>query len=548
MPAKKPADKKVFDKRKLITSELLFDTVLDNYTLRNNQKRAIDWFADAISKGKKYFVCDLPTGSGKSLFSLLVAKYYLSNINADAKFDLLTCTKNLQNQYLNDFPFMNNLWGKGNYTCDKWSNSCEYGKTCNTNRQETCEDCPHVQAQDRWMNGKISLTNFHILGLFSIFMPHLMKQRNPNMLIVDEAHSFEQTINSFVSFSISKKQWEKVVDSKKSTEFEKVFDIQEIEDLVEWLDETYLPRIKSKLNSLVRTGSIKKEDVKLTSELNNLVSTISNFLDSYADNPSDWVADKKNIKGVLTWSIQPLWTGKILKKNVWSKYNHVLMMSGTIIDPDMFCELNGIPIEDTAFIRLNNDFPVENRPIYYMPVGKMTFKNKTSCWEQMKPYIEKLLKKYEGKKGIIHTGNYELWQWLKDDLGHNKRLLFIPPDGRQEGIDKHINDTGDSVLVSPSMTQGVDLKDDLSRFQIIMKMPYPSLASKVNKTRFEKNPKWYAWATILDLVQSYGRSIRSEDDWADTVILDGCFSDLFNQNTRMFPKYFTKAVKKITKT
>jgi Rad3-related DNA helicase len=222
-------------------------------------------------------------------------------------------------------------------------------------------------------------------------------------------------------------------------------------------------------------------------------------------------------------------------------------MSGTIVDPIMFCELNGIDVEEVAYIKLNMKFPKKNRPIYYIPVGKMSYSNKEKCWKDMLPYIEKLLKKYEGKKGIIHTGNYELWEWMRRDLGKNKRLIFASPDNRQDSIDKHIESKDPTVLISPSMTQGIDLKDDLSRFQIILKMPYPSLASKVNKTRFETNSKWYPWTTILDLIQSYGRSIRSEEDYADTIILDSCFSDLMTQNSHLFPSYFLDVIEKIEK-
>lgn len=547
------SNKKTYDKRKLVTDELLFEAVLEDYTLRDAQTKVMEWIKPAFEKGKKFFIIEAPTGSGKSLMSMLIIKHYLSHINPKAKFDLLTCTKNLQNQYLDSFPFLNNLWGKSNYTCDKHSNNCEYGKVCNSNKGEICEACPHTTAFERWIDGKISLTNFHIHGLYSMFMPKIIQDRESNMLIVDEAHSLEQTINSFVSFSISKKQWNKFVSDEKSAKWEAdVFDLKEIDDLVNWIKNDYIPAIDKAVS--YNSGKIKsvkgkelEKLISLVNELSGLKSTITKFIESYDKKTSEWIADKKNNKGVLSWDIQPLWTNNILRDNIWKNYNHVVLMSGTIIDPIMFCQLNGIDIEDAAYIKLNMKFPKKNRPIYYIPVGKMSYSNKIKCWEDMKPYIEKLLKKYEGKKGIVHTGNYELWEWMKKDFGNNKRLIFAAPDNRQDSIDKHIASTKDTVIVSPSMTQGIDLKDDLSRFQIILKMPYPSLASKVNKTRFEKNPTWYPWITILDLIQSYGRSIRSEDDWADTIVLDSCFSDLLTQNSKLFPNYFIEVINRIKK-
>lgn len=548
-----PVKKKVFDKRKLITNELLFESVLDDYILRDSQLKVLNWFKDKITTGKKYFILDCPVGAGKSLIAFLLIKHYLNEVNSKAKFDLLTCTKNLQTQYLDDFPFLNNLWGKSNYECTKHNNSCEYGKTCNLNKKESCDDCPHSKAFERWQNGKISLTNFHIHGLYSVFMPKLMDVRNSDMLIVDEAHSLEQTINSFVSFTISKKQWSKFVSEVISAKWESdVFDLNDIDGLVKWINNEYLPVLKNSfidLSSRMNRDKGKKldETIRLINELNSLNSTIEKFKESYNSNHTNWIADKKNHKGVLIWDIQPLWTDEILKQSIWNSYKHVVLMSGTIIDPVSFCKINGIDIKDAVYIKLDMSFPVENRPIYYIPVGKMSYTNKTKTWILMKPYIEKLIKKYQGKKGIIHTGNFELWEWLKKDFGNNKRLIFASPENRQESIDKHLSSTSDTILVSPSMTQGIDLKDDLSRFQIILKMPYPSLASKINKTRFDENPAWYSLTTILNLIQSYGRSIRSEDDYADTIILDSCFSDLLSQNSNMFPKYFVEAVQKINK-
>ena len=551
MNSAKKKKKEVFDKRKLITSDLLFEAVLDDYTLRKSQETTLSWFKTSIAKGKKYFVVEAPPGTGKSLISILLIKHYLSEVNSTAKFDLLTCTKNLQNQYMDSFPFLNNLWGKSNYACDKWENSCEYGKVCNQNKGSVCEDCPHSGAFERWHEGKISLTNFHVHGLYSLFMPKIIEDRNSSMLIVDEAHSLEKTINSFVSVTLSKKLWFKFVTPEKSAMWENtVFDLNNIDELVNWIIKTYIPTLETSLSeNNAKTKSLSGKDLEkhihFLNELNNSKTSISNFIESYHNKTSEWIADKINNKGTLTWDIQPLWTDKIMKNHIWNKYKHVVLMSGTIIDPDMFCELNGIDINDVAYIKLNMTFPVKNRPVYYMPIGKMTYANKEKCWKDMKPFILKIFKKYEGKKGIIHTGNYELWEWLKRDFGTNKRLLFASPTNRQSIIDEHTKSKKDTIIVSPSMTQGIDLKDDLSRFQLILKMPYPSLASKVNKTRSEKNTNWYSWTTILDLIQSYGRSIRSDVDYADTIILDSSFGDLLARNSRYFPKYFTDAIQRI---
>jgi Rad3-related DNA helicase len=45
----------------------------------------------------------------------------------------------------------------------------------------------------------------------------------------------------------------------------------------------------------------------------------------------------------------------------------------------------------------------------------------------------------------------------------------------------------------------------------------------------------------VDLLQAYGRSIRNDDDWAETYILDECFDQILeNKNV---PQYFLDALK-----
>lgn len=538
------------EKRKNKITPILLEATINEYTLRDTQVKVSEWFKTTVFEGKKFFLLNLPVGSGKTLSSMLIIKEYLDNVNSKAKFDILTCNKNLQTQYMDDFKFLNNLWGRSNYQCEKHSSTCEHGKVCNQNNKEVCSACPHTYALTEWMEGIVSITNFHTLGLFSLYTPELIKSRGSDVLIIDEAHSFEETINGFCSFSISKKQWLKHFSQTLIDKWEYIFDYTDISELSSWCRNEFLPEIEKliiDLNRKVKSVKQKKEldkIIKGVNEIQGLKGIVKNFLEDFNISPNNWAADKKSFNGNISWEIQPIWTSKILQDKIWSNYKHVVLLSGTI-DKDIFCELNGIDKSEVAYIKAEMDFPEKNRPIYYAPRGKMSFKEKHNSWKAIKPYLEKLLKKYEGKKGIIHAGNYEIAEWIKADFGDNKRLIFADQTNRQLSIDTHINSKTDTILVSPSMTQGLDLCDDLSRFQIIMKMPYPSLANKVNKLRFEQKPQWYAWQTILELLQSYGRSIRNENDHADTIIFDSCFADLINQYSYMFPDYFKNVIKQI---
>jgi Rad3-related DNA helicase len=100
-----------------------------------------------------------------------------------------------------------------------------------------------------------------------------------------------------------------------------------------------------------------------------------------------------------------------------------------------------------------------------------------------------------------------------------------------------------TVLLSPSMTEGVDLKDDTGRFQIICKVPYPYLGDKLIKKKMHKWKWWYPLQTAKTIVQSVGRSVRSINDYAVTYILDEDWNRFYNRNKAMFPEDFKKCLK-----
>jgi Rad3-related DNA helicase len=126
----------------------------------------------------------------------------------------------------------------------------------------------------------------------------------------------------------------------------------------------------------------------------------------------------------------------------------------------------------------------------------------------------------------------------------NKRLIFHTVDNRDEMLEKHIAADYPSVIVSPSMISGVDLKYEISRFQILLKIPFPFLGSEKIKKRMNKKD-WYNYKTVCDLMQACGRSVRSFDDYADTFILDSSFSDVLKYSSKFLPRWFTNSIKEL---
>lgn len=163
---------------------------------------------------------------------------------------------------------------------------------------------------------------------------------------------------------------------------------------------------------------------------------------------------------------------------------------------------------------------------------------------------------------VVHNcATYKLGEeiYRRLDPAYRERLLYRDMDildgamggknayqrkyRNDELLQLHSNNTKpNSVLLSPSMMEGVDLFDDLSAFQIILKMPWPSLGDPRIKKKTELNGDWYTNKVFVAIMQAAGRSTRHEKDSSVTYILDASFPYFFNKWKAKLPSWFVERV------
>jgi Rad3-related DNA helicase len=163
---------------------------------------------------------------------------------------------------------------------------------------------------------------------------------------------------------------------------------------------------------------------------------------------------------------------------------------------------------------------------------------------KIKTYVSRILEKHKNERGIIHTQSYDLANYLYDELKDDR--LFIPKGiGRETEIERFLNDDefSNGVLLSPSLTEGIDLNGDLGRFCVVCKAPFASLGDPFVKRRSEIDPQWYQIETLRKLIQSCGRVTRSETDTSVTYILDPAVAYLLKRNVQYVPNWFYDAIK-----
>lgn len=524
-------------------------------TPRPDQVKMLEFTKQSIKDNNKFILLDAPVGSGKSYYSVMFMDWFKNNYDVTATFDILTNSKILQEQYTKDFEFMNSLWGKGSYECEQHQTSCESGMAYNKLLGTKCEDCPYKIAKYKFDNGTVALSNFHLYLTYQLFVPAAWK-RDSRVLIIDEAHEFETVYCDFITTDINKFVLRRNgFDDFSIQQAMNLFHLEmNEEDFVSTVTGPFLDIAKRVLAELVRefteTESIQTLERAQTLERN--ITKWEMLGIQFASNPDNWICESemkrvfdksgKSKEEYLEIKVQPVWAYPYLPQ-LWEKYDYVICMSGTILDKNIFSKQNGLDANRTTYLSLDSAFPVENRPIYFFNnIGKQTYATKDIVFGKQTPFIDKILKKHKNDKGIIHTANYELQRWINEKFHTNGRLLAHDSTNRNEMLEMHYNTEEKTVLVSPSMMVGVDLNGDFSRFQVIVKVPYPNLGSKKIKKRMETMQEYYGITTVRDIIQSYGRSIRSHDDFASTYILDGCFADVVKYNKHYFPKWVLDAI------
>ena len=516
---------------------------------RSQQIEIIQKCKKSIGNSKKFILIDAPVGCGKSYVTIMLSNWYKNNVDENAKIDIITNSKLLQNQYHNSFSFISVLKGQSNYTCNRNNCNCQDGKEINKIlKTGKCVPCPYDTAKQEWIDSEMSITNFHLICTMSLFQPYIIEQRSSNILFVDEAHAFEEIFCNYLSTKLSAKLLTKYgFEMVEIDQFENKFlKIKTIQQMIDFISDDFLPKVKilnKKFEKEIAKGENVKEYTKYFTYTTTQIGKLEIIIEKYDKDPKNWSLDRLYTKEKnLELLIEPIWGYDYLDEYIWSNYDHVVFMSGSILDRELFSYINGLQVDLTDYYKLPSVFPIENRPIYYVKnIGKMTYNFKEETFQNQIPIIEKILKKYEKYNGIIHTTNYELSNWVKNSI-KSDRLLFHETENREEIYNHFIKQNDNKVIVSPSMTTGISLDDSLSRFQILLKIPYPNISSNKIKARQKSNPKWYDYATCCTIMQAYGRIVRSNTDWGKTFILDSCFSDLLKKSY-YFPRWFTDAIK-----
>lgn len=519
---------------------------------RSKQVLALERTMVHATNGIQDIVIAAPTGIGKTGIGA-AACLWGGQPGLDPKFAqggfYLVTQKLLQDQLEHDFPRFTrfgdrcaSLKSAIEYKCPNYT-TCMVGKKMTEGKKCDLVErgyCRYIQARTRFGQALLSATNY---AYFFTERTYLNNLPDRQVLVCDECHTLERQLMGFVEFSVDKLALEKWVPHLD------VPVLSTASKFADWVSSTYLPAVESRLEMLNRNLCDDHENFRLQDEcskLENHVNRVKLSIVNIREHPADWVYWQQPNGIHLECIAKPLFAHNYIKPLVTSAAKLRIYMSAYPGPKKVFCRSLGFDPAKTAWLNLNSTFPPANRPVHVLSIGSMGRKSVDQTLPKVLKVAENLMGTHATEKGIIHCHSYALGNALFEHLKrtkHASRVLFARKSSERAAcLRAHTDSVQPTVLLSPSMAEGFSLDDDLARFQLIAKMPYPYLGDQQIAARKDLDPEWYIMQTVMMVIQAAGRIVRSDTDHGTTYILDKDFERIFEEHNDFFPHWFQEAL------
>jgi len=373
------------------------------------------------------------------------------------------------------------------------------------------DKCPYIAAKDRALEAATSLLNFEAFISHNLYGKEWPER---GVIIVDEAHNFCDRLAEQLAVPIPKIALPKVRSATSPA--------RSITSLTA-LRDYYIQEVDRK---------------KMLGQAHSKEQLYIRLLEQYPRVDS-WVAEEGAIK---LYKVRDS-----IKEHLSRMANKVIWMSASITNSQ--CLEMGLTSVNSVVIDLPSEFDLSDHPIKYkgmLPIPKaFSLKGPSDCVKSFKS-IKSLLEQEvfpEHKRGIIHTHSYALAAAMRDGCKFPKSLNILfhtDPRKTEESVEAFTSKRVDWI-VTPTLSEGFDGAGDLVQAQVILKTPWPSLASTkmkrmLNSTDFGK--KLYRARTLSTFIQSYGRGSRYKGDECVTYIIDKDFSRLLSGSWEDIPMWF----------
>lgn len=523
-----------------------------------------------VNEDIPHVIIDAPTGTGKSVIATtihaiidhIMVSMDIGNDEDGPRFTttITTSTLGLQDQY-QDIPHTNiaDLKGRSNYKCQykKWFGSSECYAARSRFHCCTTIGCPFIKARSEWVKADLRVTNTSLL---------VCTDHPTDLVVLDECHNIPSKLTDAASMWVSLRLF-----PPKFSSYEMIKKINEdiailIHHLMKFNEgdvllnegdtKRYLSTLskdvdEAKLFFTVRLEELSSskptaaDDIKDHQNVKEIYDIISdlyfNIGMTRCKNLTRIIIDKNAMNGSR---IKPVFAHEVAHELLFGKADYFLHMSATVCGADLYAKTVGIPKGYYHTITIDNPIPLDNRPVYYIPVVKMSARSNQADYAKMAGMIDQIVNSHlnisKNANGVIHTVSYKLADTLRNLSNHYDRMFILKDRHKINDLMK--NEHG-IILLSPACYEGYDWKGSLCDYQIHPKVPYKYLGDQLVKLQMEKFPESYSRDTVLTLIQAVGRNVRGITDCGVNYILDSNFDALLKRGGIDYcPKWFIDAV------
>jgi Rad3-related DNA helicase len=517
---------------------------------RGNQRDALDRIRAAFEDGNEVVLVRAPTGSGKSLLARAVmgccrrageaepteatGAYYttpqVSQLDDVAEDDLLDDLQVIR--------------GKNNYTCilpgeegtpvDRAPCARIAGYDCAVKHR-----CPYFS--DRAIASSREFAAMTLAYFMHTAGSEVFGRRD--VVVIDEAHGLAEWAEMYATIRLDERTvpvWEDL----------RMPEVAGLDRAVRFA-ENLASVCEAAKDDLLAQDELTAAEAARRDRLQDLTSDLEWFVDDYRDldSPTTWVVDQPDgAGGAIT--IKPVNPERYLHHTVWDRGNKFALLSATILDKDAFCRQVGLDPSRVALVDVEHTFPVENRPLYDVTRGKMTYERRDDTLPEVARVLVRVMQAHPDEKGIVHCHSYDIQKRLHDRLrefGVGPRVRAHDRENRDAALEAWKASDEPEAFLAVKMEEALDLEGDLARWQVVCKAPFRNTGDSRVAQRLEDGQwAWYYRAALRTVVQACGRVVRSPDDHGATYLADSSLLDVFERASSDVPPWFADQIARTT--
>ena len=526
---------------------------------RGNQRDALERIGEAFADGNDVVLVRAPTGSGKSLLARAIAGCARQPDEAapsDATGAYYTTPQVSQLDDVADDELLDDLKiirGKRNYSCilpgetetpvNRAPCAREKGYDCSVKHR-----CPYFS--DRAIASNREIAAMTLAYFMRTAGSEVFRQRD--VVVIDEAHGLAEWAEMYATIDLNPRTvptWDEL----------SVPDLRDggIDRAVRFA-ENVVGAFRRRKDELVAQQELDPSEAAERDKLQELIGELQWFVEDYrdAESATTWVIDQQDGEtgsegegGAIT--IKPMNPERYLSHTVWERGNKFALLSATILNKAAFCRQVGLDPENVALVDVGHTFPVENRPLYDVTQGKMTYEHRDDTLPDIARTVVRLMQRHRGEKGIIHAHSYAIQERLADRLaefGVGDRVRTHDKDDRDAQLESWKATDGEAVLLSVKMEEALDLNGDLARWQVLCKAPFLNTGDSRVAHRLEDGQwAWYYRTALRTVIQACGRVVRSPDDHGATYLADSSLLQVFDRAEGDVPPWFADQIDRMSR-